>query len=114
MIVNFEKMNTIDVAKDFSKFPAGRYRKHGPYTAESLRDDLIIPALQKGQVYVDLTGVLGCSQSFLEETFGGLVRAGYSGSFLKDNLYIETTPQYLADIWCFIFEENNRRNKKDK
>lgn len=113
MIINFdlENIKTIDVAKDFSEFPAGRYRKHGPYTGESLRDDLIIPALKEGQVCVDLKGVLGCAQSFLEETFGGLVRAGYSAEFLRNNLVIAASSSYVVEAWCFIYEEEKRNSK---
>ena len=68
---------TISIAKDFSQYPAGRTRRDGPNSAERFRDE--VPALQKAvaaglQVIVELDGVYGYSSSFLEETFGGLVR----------------------------------------
>src|SRR5262245_51534800 len=70
---------TISIARDFSQYPAGRTRRDGPNSAERFREDVLIPALQKAvaaglRVIVELDGVYGYSSSFLEETFGGLVR----------------------------------------
>jgi hypothetical protein len=66
---------TISVANDFSRFPGGRYRTDGPYSAEAFRDDLLVPALQQGgEVRVVLKGAVGYPATFLEEAFGGLVR----------------------------------------
>src|SRR5436190_18282538 len=70
---------TISIANDFSKYPAGRSRRDGEFSAERFREDLLIPALreaqeQGGRVIVVLDGVYGYSSSFLEESFGGLVR----------------------------------------
>ncbi len=69
---------TIAIAKDFSKYPAGRSRRDGEFSAERFREDVLIPALKtagnEGRVIVLLDGVYGYSSSFLEETFGGLVR----------------------------------------
>ena len=70
---------TISIASDFSQYPAGRTRRDGPNSAERFREDILIPALQKAlaagvRLVVELDGVYGYSSSFLEETFGGLVR----------------------------------------
>jgi hypothetical protein len=70
----------ISIADRYSKFPAGRYRADGPFNAERFRDEFLLPALdaalQKGdKVVVKLDGVIGYSSSFLEEVFGGVVRA---------------------------------------
>jgi len=64
---------------NFSQFPAGRTRRDGPFSAERFRDDVLVPALRgaiesNSRVVVKLDGVLGYSSSFLEETFGGLIR----------------------------------------
>jgi STAS-like domain of unknown function (DUF4325) len=69
----------ISIANDFSKYPAGRTRRDGSFSAEKFRDDILVPALQAvaeqgDHVVVTLDGVYGYSSSFLEETFGGLVR----------------------------------------
>ena len=68
-------MITISVAKDFSRFPAGRFKTDGAYSGERFRDEFLRPALQKDDVVeVDLDGVAGYGSSFLDEAFGGLVR----------------------------------------
>lgn len=68
-------MKKISVAKDFSKFPAGRYLSDGPASGQAFRDNLLAPALLTGEpVEVDFEGIVGYGSSFLEEAFGGLVR----------------------------------------
>ncbi len=68
-------MKKISVAKDFSKFPAGRYLSDGPASGQAFRDTLLAPALLTGEpVEVDFEGTVGYGSSFLEEAFGGLVR----------------------------------------
>lgn len=65
----------IDVARDFTPTPGGRYRKEGEYSGEEFRERFLEPVLdQGGQVIVDLDGPEGFTTSFLEEVFGGLVR----------------------------------------
>lgn len=65
----------IDIAKDFSPTPGGRYRADGRWSGEEFRETFLVPALRAGNsVEVDLDGPLGFTTSFLEEAFGGLVR----------------------------------------
>lgn len=70
----------LNLAKDFSPAPGGRYREDGPTSATAFRDDLLIPRLHEaigaGEVLiVNLDGAIGVPSSFLEEAFGGLIRA---------------------------------------
>ena len=66
---------TIQVARDFSRFPFGRYLSHGPFSGEAFRNNLLKKRLREfSRVRVVLDGALGYSSSFLEEAFGGLVR----------------------------------------
>lgn len=63
--------------KDFSKFPGPRYINLGAFSGEAFRDQILIPALlDYDEVSVDFNGVYGFGSSFLEESFGGLVRKG--------------------------------------
>lgn len=79
-----EHMAKINVARDFSRWPAGRYRADGPFSGEVFRDDILVPALDKAElVEVELDGARGYGSSFLEEAFGGLVRLG---KFTSDQL----------------------------
>ncbi|APG52639.1 STAS-like domain-containing protein [Proteus mirabilis] len=70
-------MKTIFI-KDFSRFPGPRYKYLGEFSGEEFRDDILIPAIKNnnGDIEINLDGVLGYGSSFLEETFGGLVRHG--------------------------------------
>lgn len=85
-------MTKIDVAKDFARYPFGRYRGDGPYSGQRFREDFLERPLREHTdgVLVILDGASGMGSSFLEEAFGGLVRAGISKAILRDRLHIET------------------------
>jgi len=88
-------LKTINIATDFSKYPAGRLRCHAKYSGEALRDDLLAPALREyEEVTVNLSGVVGYAASFLEEAFGGLVReCGFDAEKLRTQLKITGGPK---------------------
>jgi hypothetical protein len=66
---------TINIAKEFSEVPSGRFLEDGPYSGELFRDTLLVPVLKEfDSVTVELDGVEGYGSSFLEEAFGGLIR----------------------------------------
>lgn len=92
--------------EDWSLYPCGRFRKHGEYSAEAFRDDHLIPALEKHEcVEVDMNGPLAFGSSWLEECFGGLVRAGYSAKELEARLTV--VGGRVIDhiqVWSFIEE----------
>lgn len=65
----------IDVGKDYSMTPGGRYRSEGDWSGEEFRQNVLEPKLDTGlDLIVDLDGPFGFTSSFLEEVFGGLVR----------------------------------------
>ena len=68
-------MKQISIAKDFSRYPAGRFLTDGPFSGERFRTEFLVPNLESGtEVLVDLDGVAGYGSSFLEEAFGGAIR----------------------------------------
>ena len=70
-------MKVINIAKDFSRYPSGRYRRDSPVSGQRFRDDFLRPALEANkEVQVVLDGSKSFGSSFLEEAFGGLVRTG--------------------------------------
>lgn len=80
---------TIHLVKDFDPRPFGRYRADGGRSGEVFREDHLKPAMDKHQhVVVDLSGYNYYGSSFLEEVFGGLVRAGFSRDELSGRLEI--------------------------
>lgn len=73
-------MNEFHVATDFSPYLGGRYRDDGEFSGEEFRDEhllvLVENAIQSGRtIKIDFDGVLGMPTSFLEEAFGGMMRA---------------------------------------
>ena len=76
--------------RDFARYPFGRYRGDGEYSGQRFREDFLIDAFKrhKDEVVVILDGAVGMGSSFLEEAFGGLVRAGIDRQEIKTRLKI--------------------------
>ncbi|MBH0078341.1 STAS-like domain-containing protein [Pseudoalteromonas sp. NZS11] len=102
----------INLAKDFSEFPFGRYKDtDGEFTGEAFREDHLRPILIKikseDTLLIDLADVaIGIGSSFLNESFAGAVKKGYidKESFLKilkikcdDDLYEKEIKEYIID-----------------
>ncbi len=96
---------SLSIAKDFSRFPAGRFESDGKFPGEVCRRRLLVPALNEGgDLVVDLRGTLGYGSSFLEEAFGGLVREeGFSAEDLHRRLkFISDDETLESEIWSYI------------
>lgn len=105
----------INIEKDFSWSPAGRYKEYGGDTGEEFRDDVLYPALKNDDsVVVNLDGVIGYGSSFLEEAFGGLVREHHlTLEELKKKLQFTTSefPSVPSEIWEYIQEADKLLDK---
>ena len=90
---------TIVIARDFSKFPAGRFPADGEASGTAFRD-LLVDALNGSEgVVVVFDGVACFAASFLEEAFGGLVRECHMDkAFLDEHLRLETEDPVLEDF----------------
>ena len=100
---------TIEIAKDFTPFPAGRYEKDGPYTGEGFRKRFLVPALkQYDSVEIILDGTIGYGSSFLEESFGGLIREeGFSYEEINNKLIlISKRKSILKSIENYIYNSS--------
>lgn len=87
----------IDIAKDFSRYPAGRFISDGPFSGERFRNEFLVPALQNNEkIVVNLDGTRGYGSSFLEEAFGGLVRLGFDKDTIKRIISINTRDESLT------------------
>lgn len=75
----------INIAKQFSETPGGRYINDGRFSGEEFRKKFLEPSLQNSKeiITVELDGTFGYPVSFLEEAFGGLVNLQ---GFTKDQL----------------------------
>ncbi len=112
-------MITISIAKDFSRIPGARFPEEGDYSGQEFRNNVLLPKLKYAisaheKLKVILDGTAGLGTSFLEESFGGLIRIdniSYSDIMNtivlisdEDEDYIEEINQYLSEA----YEQKNR------
>lgn len=105
-------MITLSIAKDFSRIPGARFPEEGDYSGQEFRVNYLKPKLQEAlslntKLRVILDGTAGLGTSFLEESFGGLIRIdGFSYNDImrtieliseEDDEYIEEINEYLLD-----------------
>ncbi|GLR38317.1 hypothetical protein GCM10011247_37150 [Pseudomonas plecoglossicida] len=99
-------MSKIDISKDFSEYPAGRYRVDGDYSGEVFREEILVPNLLESDVVeIVFDGSMGYGSSFLEEAFGGLVRLGkFTKEILhrKLSLKYKEDPYLIEEVWYYI------------
>jgi len=102
-------MVTVKVATEFSRYPAGRTEQDGPFSGEAFRTRFLEPNLKRNEeVVVDLDGTRGYGSSFLEEAFGGLVRAGFNVDSLRRLLkLVGTRPSVKSEIEDYIARAAN-------
>ena len=82
-------MKRIELAKDFSRYPAGRYNEDGPYSGQAFREKFLEPNIDSEEtITIVLDGARGYGSSFLEEAFGGLVRKGFSPDLVNSKINI--------------------------
>ena len=72
-------MEQLIVAKEFSVTPGVRYPDEGPFSGQEFRKKFLLPKLKKAidagvNLLIDFDGSAGYGSSFLEESFGGLIR----------------------------------------
>jgi len=108
----------ISIARDFSRTPAGRYPKDGPFNGQRFREQFLEPAIaqalaKKGKVIVEFSDADSYSSSFLEEAFGGLVRdKKFNRDQIQSVLILATSDpvysMYLADAKDYLERELRR------
>lgn len=92
----------IDLAKQFSPYPSGRFPDDGTHNGQTFRDSFLTPALIKAKlargekVVINIDGVRTFGSSFLEEAFAGLIRQGqFTREDLERLLVIECSKPHL-------------------
>ena len=101
-------LRKISIAKEFSRFPAGRTEADNEFNGTKFRKEHLVPALNKfDQVEVNFDGVYALGSSFLEEAFGGLVREeSMESEYLLSKLEITASPEMEEYVkLCFEFIE---------
>ena len=92
-------MKTINVAKDFTRFPAGRYKKNGETSGEAFRERFLEEPLRQGEsLTIEFDGTVGYGSSFLEEAFGGIVRSlKLPSQFILAHLTLKSSDPTICD-----------------
>lgn len=108
------RTEVIHIAKDFSRYPGGRWRTDGEFSGQRFREELLAPALNAhDRVILELDGTLGYGSSFLEEAFGGLIREdGFTPRGLRGKLVLQATDfAVIGTITAYITEASARRER---
>ena len=82
-------------AKEYTKFPGGRFIDLGPYSGEDFRDKVLREKLKSGKtIEIDATGVVtSFSPSFLDEAFGEIAKEyGIENFTQKIKLFSDDNP----------------------
>lgn len=69
------------ITEQFTNKPGGRYKSDGPLSGEEFRENELKRLIAENdgkKIMLDFDGGYGYGNSFLEESFGGLVREGIS------------------------------------
>ena len=96
---------TINIGKQYTRFPIGRKRAFGNQSGEGFREDVLEPALreQPNSIRIEFDDALGFGSSFLEEAFGGLVRAGHDPKTLLNVFdFISEDPSLVEEVRSYI------------
>lgn len=101
---------------DFSEFPGPRYEALGPHSGEKFRQEVLLPAISefKGDITIILDGAFGYGSSFLDESFGGLIREGIDHAIVLkicENLISEEDPSLKAEITSWVNDAIKLREK---
>lgn len=102
-------MISIIISEDFSDTPGGRYIKEGDFSGELFREEILKPkyyeAIEKGEsLFIDFDNCYGFASSFLEESFGGLVRDTKSTK-IKEILLIKSEDRDDLKDWIYDYIE---------
>jgi len=109
----------INIARDFSPTPGPRYIHEGNNSGELFRKEILYPkvleALEKDISFeVNLDGTAGYGTSFLEESFGGLIRIhnlSYERIVQKMTLISKEEDYLINDINGYLNDAHEESKK---
>lgn len=107
------------IVTDFSKTPGVRYKDEGPYSGEEFRKEILFPMCKKAlnnncQLKIYLDGTAGLGTSFLEESFGGLIRENnldYLSLIKILDFVSEENPDYIEEIKEYMKDAYEKKCK---
>jgi hypothetical protein len=92
----------INIALDFSPTPGPRKREEGQFSAEEFLESTLIKNYDKARselkkLIINLDGTAGYATSFLEGSFGELVRLKTKREVIETLIFISNDEPYLID-----------------
>lgn len=109
-------MINISVAQNFTHTPGPRYREEGSFSGEEFRETLLAKSVREAldksvKLLVDLDGTAGYGTSFLEESFGGLIREEHiQYEDIQRVLEVKSIekPKYKKEIETYLRRANEK------
>ena len=92
------------ISRQYTDTPGPRFCSQGDFSGEDFRETVLVPLLERAEkeneiIEINLDGAFGYPSSFLEESFGGLVRRRNDSSIRKYFSFVCTDePSLLAEI----------------
>ena len=103
---------TIEIAREFSARPKGKFLWQGPASAEAFRRTLLVPALRHyRQVYINLENI-EVNVDFLEGVFGGLIRERFDREYLRRHLHLTPASKETYEKLVDLFMDSAVRHAK--
>lgn len=100
------------IPNEFTRFPGGRLKSHGPKSGEEFREDILLGLYNEcDKLTIDLTGAVGYGSSFLDESFGELGKMyGFDEVKAKLILIASDDPNLILIIWDKIKKGSDERD----
>ena len=99
------------ISDEYTDKPGGRYISDGKFSGEDFREKKLKKMVEeyrknKEKITIDFDGGYGYGNSFLEESFGGLVRKGYSSEEVLScfNFISNEEPSLVSKVEGYIKE----------
>jgi hypothetical protein len=108
----------IKIATDFSRIPTARTPEEGEFGGIEFRQKILLPKLKeaisnKEKLEIDLDGTAGLGTSFLEESFGGLIRIDKMDyKTVLDTIVLISIDDldYVDEIYTYLKEAHENEN----
>lgn len=101
----------IKITEEFTDTPGGRYITDGPYSAEEFIMNILDPKYRESlskneELFIDFDDGYGYAATFLEESFGGMVRLGHNSDEMLKIIQIisDEQPILKEEIKQYILE----------
>lgn len=116
LMKEFNMSMIINISKDFSSIPGARYPEEGDFSGQDFRTRILYPKLDEAiknntSLTVILDGTAGLGTSFLEESFGGLIRENklkYDDIIKTLVIISNEDPCYIDEIMDYLNDAKNQ------